>query len=177
MCVIIIKKSGQPMPPYEMLNAAHHANPHGCGFVSDCHFFKSLSFEEFYAKLQRVNIEETCIMHFRFATHGSVCRQNCHPFLNGDLAFAHNGILSVRPFGDATDSETAFWQYIVPAFEKYGYDSPHFSRIINKIIGYSKFALLYHGKLRTYGNFLRYNGYLCSNLRFRNYMIYNLRHA
>lgn len=170
MCVIIIKKSGQPLPPYKMLYAAHYANPHGCGFVSDCHYFKSLSFVDFYTKLQRVSIDETCIMHFRLATHGSVCQANCHPFLNGDLAFAHNGILRIRPVCDATDSETAFLQYIVPALERYGYDSPHFSRVVNKIRGFSKFAMLYHGKLHTYGKFAKYNGYSCSNTHFAFYL-------
>lgn len=169
MCVIIIKKSGQSLPPYKMLLAAHYVNPQGCGFVSDCHYYKSLSFIEFYDKLQRVGKDETCIMHFRLATHGSVCRANCHPFLNGDLAFAHNGTLRVKPLGDATDSETAFFQYIVPAFDKYGYDSPHFARMVNRVRGFSKFAMLYHGKLRTYGEFHRYDGYLCSNTNFAYY--------
>lgn len=166
MCVIIIKKRGQLLPPYGMLLAAHCANQHGCGFVSNCHYFKSTSFAAFYQKLQRVSIDETCIIHFRLATHGSVCDANCHPFMYGDLAFAHNGILNVTPLDDATDSETAFYNVIVPAFEKYGYDSPHFSKAINKIIGYSKFAFLYQGKLRTYGRFVKYNQYLCSNTRF-----------
>jgi len=166
MCVIIIKKKGQPLPNYNMLFQAHKANPHGCGFFSDGHYYKSLSFCDFYTNLQRVGIKENCIMHFRLATHGSVCRENCHPFMHGNLGFAHNGVLNVQPHGDETDSEAAFLRYIVPAFERYGYDSPHFSRILNKIAGWSKFALLYNGKLRTYGNFVRYNGYLCSNLRF-----------
>lgn len=47
-------------------------------------------------------------MHFRFATHGSVRNRNCHPFRDGDLFFAHNGVLPYPSVGDRTDSEFAF---------------------------------------------------------------------
>lgn len=151
-----------------MLYQAYRRNHNGCGFVSDGHFYKGLNFQTFYQKLQRVSVDEMCIIHFRLATHGSVCDENCHPFMYGDLAFAHNGILNIQPIGDTTDSETAFYNVIVPVFERYGYDSPHFARAINRIIGYSKFALLYKGKLRTYGKYYKYGKYLCSNLHFIN---------
>lgn len=173
MCVIIIKKSGQPLPPKDMLQAAYRANSHGCGFCSDSHFYKSLSFADFYTKLQRVSFHETCIMHFRLATHGSICTANCHPFIYRNLAFAHNGVLSVRPVGDLTDSETAFRLYIAPAFDTYGYDTPKFKCAINAVLkgSYaSKLAMLYDGKLSLYGTFVSYGGYLCSNLRFLKYL-------
>jgi len=35
------------------------------------------------------------LIHLRWATHGTVCKGNCHPFMvTDDIAFAHNGVLA-----------------------------------------------------------------------------------
>ena len=165
MCVIIIKAAGQQLPTDTELRNAHRRNPHGCGFVSKSHHYKGMNFETFLKYIHKVPKEEACIIHFRLATHGSKCKANCHPFNRGNIWFAHNGILSIRPEGDMTDSETAFQNIIYPAIQKYGFKSSYVTRVIDKIIGYSKFAMMdENGNVRTFGQFIIFNGRLYSNL-------------
>lgn len=178
MCVIIVKPAGVKMPPREILDAAHSANQDGCGFVSTFHHKKTLSYRTFLHELSKVKQSEACIIHFRLATHGSVRTANCHPFRRGDVFFAHNGILDIRPAGDMTDSETAFARYIYPAIVKYGYDDGMKDYVISGIIGFSKFAMMRHGdvKVNMYGDFIKQpDGCYYSNLRFR-WLINNHQH-
>lgn len=165
MCVIIIKPAGKQLPTDYELRQAHAHNPHGCGFVSKTCNYKGMNFETFLEKIHEVPVNENCIIHFRLATHGSKCKANCHPFNRGTIWFAHNGILSIRPEGDMTDSETAFQNIIYPAIQKYGFKSAYVSRVVNKIIGCSKFAMMdEHGNIRTFGQYISYQGRMYSNL-------------
>ena len=88
----------------------HCANPHGCGIVTPSDHYKGMSIDMLLRHLKKRDISEPCLMHFRLATHGSIKRANCHPFLDEESGtwFMHNGILNVDPIGDMTDSETAF---------------------------------------------------------------------
>lgn len=176
MCVIIIKAAGQQLPTDNELRQAHNRNPHGCGFVSKSHHYKGMNFETFLKHLHEVPTGEACIIHFRLATHGSKCKANCHPFNRGKIWFAHNGILSIKPEGDMTDSETAFQNIIYPAIQKYGFKSSYVTRVVNRIIGYSKFAMMDEkGNVRTFGQFIGYNGRLYSNLNhIRDYDYYRV---
>lgn len=167
MCVIIVKPAGVKIPTNEIITAAYHTNPHGCGIVSPTQFYKGTSYRSFKRILNKVSIDEPCIIHFRLATHGSICRANCHPFRRGDVWFAHNGILSIKPIGDMTDSETAFQQVIYPAIVKYGYGSEGMNIAVARVIGYSKFAFMQGDDVRLYGDFIKNDdGCYYSNLRF-----------
>ena len=166
MCVIIVKPAGRNLPSYETLKACSYCNPHGFGFATSRGIYKSMDFETFYDFLiSNVKKSDACIIHFRYATHGSRCKRNCHPFAHGDLFFAHNGILNVEPIGDLTDSETAFREYIVPVYDKYGLDSKNFNQTVYKLLGASKFAFLKGNRIKTYGAFASRDGLLYSNLR------------
>lgn len=166
MCVIIIRQAGKPMPSDSELQKAYVMNPHGCGFVSKTHSFKSLNFDNFLKHLHDVPQDENCIIHFRYATNGSVCRQNCHPFTKKGISFAHNGVLDIMQEGDRTDSETAFRNIIYPCIQQYGFDSEELRMAIKKIIGYSKFALMNgKGEILLFGDFKTHEGRLYSNLR------------
>ena len=149
MCVIIVKPAGVKMPTSDIINAAFHANPHGCGFISPSTFYKGMSIKSLKKNLKQVSDDEPCIIHFRLATHGSIKRANCHPFNRGNVWFAHNGILDIRPERDMTDSETAF----------------------QNVIGFSKFAFLQGDRLKMYGDFIKQDdGCYYSNLRFMSYV-------
>lgn len=166
MCLLIVKPKGVKMPKKSILRKAHMCNPHGCGFASTNDYFKSLDFDTFYDRLKQVDIDEACIIHFRYATHGTVKRSNCHPFRHKDVFFAHNGILPITPYKDKTDSETAFRKFFVPAIENYGLHSAELVEAVESIIGYSKFAFLRDNEVVTFGNFFDIDGLLFSNLRF-----------
>lgn len=179
MCVLVIVKAGHNLPSREDLMAMHRANPHGMGFASKSLHYKGMNFDTFYNRLQFVPKDEAIIIHFRFATHGSIGAKNCHPFHRGRVWFAHNGILDIIPRGDMTDSETAFQDILYPVVREYGVNSLELAYTANEIIGYSKFAFLdaESGEIRTFGRFEEYNGYLCSNLNFVRYTEPRVRFA
>lgn len=176
MCVIIVKPAGVETPSSDIIAAAYEANPDGCGLVAPTTFYKGLSFRAFKNALAKVGDGDPCIMHFRLATHGSVRRANCHPFRRGDVWFAHNGILDVRPQGDMTDSETAFARIIYPAIARYGYGSPGMDLAVAAVIGYSRFAFIKGDDVRIYGDFAQRGGCYYSNLRFLPYVGWQRRY-
>lgn len=162
------------MPSNDIIDAAALANPHGFGFASPSVQYKGMSLKKFKKMLKQVPTSEPCIMHFRFATHGSVRQANCHPFKRGDVWFMHNGILDIEPIADMTDSETAFQEILWPAICRYGIESNIFKAIAEDIIHGSRFAFLQGDKLVTLGTYFKYNndGCLYSNLRFTSYINY-----
>lgn len=166
MCVIIYKPKGVDMPSRSILNKAYSKNPHGCGYVATGSSYKTCLYRDFLKRLGTVGKDENCIIHFRLATHGSICTENCHPFNIGDVYFAHNGILNIKPKADMTDSETAFKQIIYPAITQYGLDSIEVNDVIAGLIGFSKFAIMQNNNVRLYGDYRKIKGIYYSNLRF-----------
>ncbi len=167
MCVIIFKRKGVPLPSRAILRACYAANPHGMGFISSSgKYYRGMNFDDLLFGLDRVRKEEECIIHFRIATHGSIRPENCHPFRSGSIWFAHNGILSVDPEGDMTDSETAFRNILVPVIDRYGIDSEEFDETVNSIIGTSRLAFMVNGRAYLFGAYYYLNGCYYSNLRF-----------
>lgn len=166
MCVIIIKTAGHKLPKKSELKAAYKRNPDGCGFVSESMSYKSLDFEDFYQHIKDVPKDENCIIHFRWATQGSVSEDNCHPFYDQETNtwFAHNGCLPYHPKEDITDSEFAFRKKLVPSLKVNGLYSQAFARDVNNIIGGSKFAFMQNGQLKCFGRFIEYGGCYYSNL-------------
>lgn len=168
MCVICVKPKGVEMPSNEIIKAMYKANHDGCGFCTPTKDYKGLSLDSFLREIAKVTADEPCIMHFRWATHGSVKLANCHPFYapEVDLWFAHNGVLDIRPKGDMTDSETAFRQIIAPIVEKCGLDSEDTVKAINSVRECSRFALMQGDQVRIYGQFYERFGCYYSNLNF-----------
>ncbi len=173
MCVIIVKHKGVKMPTKATLKQAYICNPHGIGFVSSNNiYWRGMDFEKFYTELQKVRKEDACIIHFRYATHGSHKVENCHPFKMGDIYFAHNGILRIKTENDMTDSETAFIGILHPAATAFGLDSHRFFNIVSGMIGGSKFAFMQNGKIYLFGSWYQEKGVLFSNFNFRPFRYY-----
>lgn len=171
MCVIIAKPIGIDVPTDDVINACATANPHGFGIVTPTTFYKGLSLKQFKKHLRKVRKDEPCLMHFRYATHGSVCRANCHPFRRGDVWFMHNGILNITPKGDMTDSETAFQDVIYPEIEAFGYGSDEMYNAVESVRGGSRFAFLSGDRILLNGDFVeRQDGCFYSNLNFVHYL-------
>lgn len=170
MCIIIAKPQGAKLPPYRILKNCALRNPDGFGFatVDGCYHF--MNFDTFYrCLLEEAENKQSMIIHFRWATHGSVGLANCHPFrddLTG-VSFAHNGILSIEPYKDMTDSETAFRWLYVPKIREFGLDSDELRYEVYNTIGYSRFAFLGHdSEIRCYGHFYDFGGCYYSNPNF-----------
>lgn len=170
MCVIIFKPKGVAMPSNDIINACARANRDGFGFCTPNKFYKSTSFEKFKSELKAVEKDEPCIMHFRLATHGKVSKTNCHPFKQGDVYFAHNGVLSITPYAGRTDSETAFLKYIYPAIQKGGLHSSDTDTAVYETIESSRFAIMQGEDVRLFGEFLQNEGCFYSNFRFAHYL-------
>lgn len=169
MCVLIIKPEGVDIPSESMLDAAYTINHDGCGLLTPSMFYKGLSFPKFKRILKEIDKDEPAIIHLRHATAGNVNLVNCHPFRRGDVWFAHNGTLELKPVGEMTDSETAFQTVIYPAIEEYGYGSDKVKEEIDKIIGTSKFAMMKDGEILMFGEYIKQpDGCYYSNLKFLN---------
>lgn len=167
MCVIIVKQKGVSLPSANELQAAWAHNPHGGGFVcSNGYYWRGMSFKEFYKEFKsHVTVKDACIIHFRFATHGSHKIENCHPFYKDGVYFAHNGILDIQTSNDMTDSETAFRDILLPAIKYYGIHSDTFKTIVANMIGWSRFAFMIDGRITIFGNWIEdTKGLLWSNL-------------
>lgn len=165
MCCIVYKPKGIEMPNVSVLNRIKSINHDGYGFVSSRHHFKTLDYGAFLAHLSKVTTDEECLIHLRYATHGSVCRQNCHPFKRDNVWFMHNGVLPIVPVKNHTDSETAFILKIYPVIKKYSFDSIQTDKAIMSIIGSSRFAFMHDGEVRLYGDYKEIGGIYYSNLR------------
>ena len=170
MCVIIYKPAGKELPNSDILDRAYQRNPHGCGLVSPSVFYKGLSYNSFKKNLKECKINEPLLIHFRFATHGSVKKANCHPFFDEETEtyFMHNGIMyGIKPSKDKTDSECAFRWLLQPYIKKYGLFSKKVTETANQIRGYySKFAMMQGSNVELFGEYFQYQVCYFSNLRF-----------
>ena len=173
MCVIIYKPAGQAMPSKEILRDCYLTNRDGIGFATPDKNFHTLSFNTFMSNIKRVKTDEPCIIHFRWATHGSVKKSNCHPFVKGDIKFAHNGVLPIQSVNDKTDSEIAFDNIIYPVIQKNGFMSKEADRIIKKTAGSSRFAIMKGDQVELFGQWFKYDGLLFSNLNWRPWYEFN----
>jgi glutamine amidotransferase len=101
MCLALYKPAKATLNQEEM-RTAFKANPDGAGFayydpalrrtVIQRGYF---TFDSLWKDLKPI-MEDNCplILHFRWATHGDVNVENCHPFALQDGALIHNGIIS-----------------------------------------------------------------------------------
>lgn len=159
MCIIIYNKNKKPIPT-ENLERAYKANPDGAGvaFVRKGRVYvgKSVKPEEIKKFISNYNTAGA-LFHFRIKTHGSIKKENCHPFTvlskdagdPIDLVMMHNGILSfteeMRGKGDdRTDSEIFATDYLRPILLKNPdlLYTPAFISMLESLSGYSKLAFL-----------------------------------
>jgi predicted glutamine amidotransferase len=102
MCIIAIKPEGVSIP-IERLKNCWDNNPDGAGLMysenNELKIIKGLmDFDSFIKAYNDISpLEKKIIIHFRYATHGKVCKDLTHPFdIDKDLAFVHNGVLSIN---------------------------------------------------------------------------------
>lgn len=165
------------MPSDRTIRVMADANPHGFGIAYNENYKlivkKTMDLEEYIAWCHEVPQDSGAILHLRIATHGSVQEKNCHPFLSedGNLAFAHNGVLSIHNRGDMTDSETFFrdclehlWNLgITP-------NDYRFKNACDMVIGSSKFSFIDNeGNINYMGNWIEDEELLFSNTSYIDY--------
>lgn len=169
MCILIVKPAGVGLPPRHLLERYAQRNPHGFGYATGAKTYKTMNYKAFLKEITKEDESEAMLIHFRYATHGSKKKNNCHPFKDEatGVAFAHNGILPIAPIGDMTDSETAFKRLFQPHIAQGGIYSRALAQEVKSIIGSSKVAFINTlGQIKTFGEFTEVDGIFYSNIRF-----------
>jgi hypothetical protein len=101
MCLALYKPAKATLSKSEMATA-FKANPDGAGFAYYDPTLRRVeiqrgyfTFDSLWQDIEPI-IADKCplILHFRWATHGDVNVENCHPFALKDGALIHNGIIS-----------------------------------------------------------------------------------
>lgn len=111
MCLIIVQPAGHTLSRAEFADI-YDRNPDGFGIMvaraGKLHTHRTVgTLEEARAMYSAHGAGRACVLHWRYATHGTVSLDNAHPFtLTPDVAFVHNGMLSCGT-PDANASDTA----------------------------------------------------------------------
>lgn len=176
MCILITKPRGAQFPPLEAICNSAENNPDGFSLAynigNELITYKTMSVRRFISKYMSLSSildagDTGMIIHARIATHGSITLKNCHCWKTfeghfDEMAFAHNGILSIHTRNGMTDSETFLRDYFEPAYLSGGWEEAE--KVIIKNIGFSKFAFIdKDGDICQFGNFLNEDGCSYSN--------------
>lgn len=164
MCIIAIKPREVAYPSYKRVRTMCENNNDGFAIVwhvngQPVRNYRTLSEKKFLKKYNEITStykakDVSLFIHARIKTHGTQKLENCHGWIEDKigLAFAHNGILSIKNRDDMTDSETFFRDIFAPVFEIGGWAAGE--RAINACIGTSKFCFM-----DMYGNLIHYGHY------------------
>jgi hypothetical protein len=191
-CIIVSKPAGIPLPSIETLQNCWKRNSHGAGYAvakdGAVHIRKGFMTWESFANIDFAELTPfACILHFRYATHGSQSPGNCHPFpVTGnlrsktrttDVAIAHNGVIHgvaiTKP--DYSDTMSYIEQSIAPYWKRckkrgsYMYSMKASKRTLLDETN-SKWAFLYpNGSIINVGRGIKEHGLWFSNSSYRGY--------
>lgn len=140
MCFLLYKPQGQRIK-HEWIENAYQSNGDGFGISykinNKLYISKGLfSLEGCKSWCDSIPLDASAIVHFRWATHGSICAENCHPFAIGSATCAHNGVLMGYGVDDGTDSEHFMKQHNIDKIKDK--DIPE----IERLLGSGKMVLL-----------------------------------
>jgi predicted glutamine amidotransferase len=75
-------------------------------------------FDQVCAQIDNMKVSSQLIAHLRKASSGSISKQNTHPFVAGQWAFARNGTISKHGLHTKTDSQWFFEELLHRASEE-----------------------------------------------------------
>lgn len=186
MCVIVIKMAGRELPKAEYMKNCEHRNKDGIGVALHKSEASEITIKKTFKNadelnvwlVENVRVEDTCIVHFRIATHGKVDEGNRHPFpitknkemlrqteLICKLAVAHNGVIS--QYGHETKfSDTQ--QFIIDILSdeaiKNNIENPTIQKLISNYIANDRLVImLENGKTWRWGTWHEHEGIFYSN--------------
>ena len=202
MCIIVVKPSGKRLPSKQILSKCFSSNPHGAGFMynnpqneynSDTITIAKgfMDFESFYYAITSITADNfynsDLVIHFRYATQGSINSKNCHPFPVSkkikDLqaiscitttGIAHNGVISFCSIPNKHDlSDTQI--FIKDILSQVPQDQLKDNYPYEKT--YSKFTILDKDGFSLIGDFIEDDGIFYSNTSYIPYeYTYTSRH-
>ena len=145
------------IPSRQKLENSALNNPHGFGFAivipseNRIHVERTMNADTSinrFLDMRGKYPEGYAMWHARYATHGSMTVENCHPFQVGvgnNLTYlAHNGILPIiEPKGDDRSDTRIFAEDLLPAIGGVtALDNPQVSNLIEDFTGGSKVCIL-----------------------------------
>jgi hypothetical protein len=163
MCIIVVKQKDIEVPTKEILENCFASNSDGAGFMvsrkGNVIITKGLmTFEKFWSSFSKAKIakKDTCIIHFRIATHGLTNEANTHPFpvssdhgllsstqIVTDVGVAHNGMIRINCEENMSDTFTFVKQILGNQLVKEHIQHPAMLALLAKAIGGSRLALLW----------------------------------
>jgi hypothetical protein len=190
MCIIVYKPNNTPMPDYGILMNCFDSNPDGAGYMyqdnnSDKVIINKgfMSFNSFITAIENLsnNIDITAlnlVMHFRYATQGSINSANCHPFpitakvkqlqqttITANMAMVHNGVI---PFCSDYNSRSKLsdTQIFIRDYLSKMDNSTLFNPAVLALIEEStssKFIFMDNSRVKILGRFIEDKGIYYSN--------------
>lgn len=190
MCVIAVSRIGQRQPTTAELREMFNHNPHGAGYMvaraGRVEIHKGfMNWPDFLLNIKREQFTEddAVVYHFRISTQAGVNPEMTQPFpltpklpimrkldiTSANVGIAHNGIIALTSDpNEKTYSDTALFiaRFMTRLIHnRSDIDNPQTQTIIEKLIGWSKLAILTgDGGITTIGEFTEDNGILLSNL-------------
>lgn len=155
MCLLTFIPAGT-CPDKKHLENSCSSNPHGFGYAiikdnQEILIGKSLNAKklvEEFMMMRKKYPDSDALFHSRYATHGELSVDNCHPFMVGKdkkTVLAHNGILPViTPMCDTRSDTAIFAEDILPLYMRKngGIDNPVVFKSIEEWATGSKLVLL-----------------------------------
>jgi hypothetical protein len=156
MCIAIYRPPSRKLPK-DTVRRAFQSNHDGAGFayaLNDTIMIyrdPKATFQTFWPAVRdalRGNAKNApMVVHFRFATHGSITEPNTHPILThgGRNAIVHNGIIAASPTSKEDDrSDTnLFCTQLIDALPERLDQHPELHPYLSSLIGHSKMVVLH----------------------------------
>lgn len=195
MCILIYVPKNVALPDDEKLYSCFDSNPDGIGISWNNGvqtFLKKgfMEIEHFLLYLDQKRdelIDCDVLIHFRYATHGSVNASNCHPFVvsdrigdlkrkryqGKDLILAHNGIIHGKEYTRKTKNDLSDTMIFTKRLHCLGLDNAEIKHILLS----GKFCLMYPDHVDRYGSFIEDDGVFYSNDSYKRNLWFDLRYG
>jgi hypothetical protein len=152
MCIIIHRPAGAATRlSRETLQRCATQNPHGFGlmwaYAGKLHTARYLPGQrkDFIKRALMLQAQDIPLcLHFRWATHGAVVKENTHPFIlrKGHSALMHNGVLSIPCYKGWSDTRT-FAHEVVKGLPDGWEQNPTMYWMLDQATLGSKVAIMY----------------------------------
>ncbi len=188
MCIIAVKMPGAEFDAVaiDRLGNCIDYNNDGAGFMwtggGSVHIRKGYwELGEMLTDIRKRGLDaknRLVVLHFRIATAGTICAENCHPFpltatkdklratrIRTNVGIVHNGILDIDTRGRYSDTQLFIRDYLSPL----GADRLRDRTIVSLLeMSGSKFAILHgDGQMLTVGEFYQEGEWYYSNTTYR----------
>jgi glutamine amidotransferase len=164
MCLAAFHSKGYSMTEEEFDNASS-SNSDGVGFAYYSHKNNIViekgtnrfeMKEKYLARVEKHGERSPFMVHFRLATHGSVCDNNCHPFrINENDVMIHNGILPVvyAKGEKRTDTQVFADEYLAKLPENW-FDDDYMFDMVEEYCSGSKLVIMTNNPKAKYGVYI-----------------------